>query len=350
LVDRDFSEALVESVVQARADGICVSITGTGSKDFLVRADSGAASSRLLSLVEHAGVVAYRPDELVVTARAGTPLRDLVAVLARENQMLPFEPPLFLGTGTLGGAIASGLAGPGRPWRGSVRDAVLGVVMINGLGQKLTFGGQVMKNVAGYDVSRLQVGAFGTLGVLLEISIKVIPQPTCEYTQRLELSAQDALTKMRQWARQPLPITASCYYDGILCVRLSGAESSVLTGAGIIGGESSVDSFFWTKLNDQELPFFKQRGVLLRQMVPPASKLDANDCILEWSGGKRWFYRSANDCDALAAQRFGAGFARASISAPGGDRVRGDLQRRIKHAFDPDNVLNPELLHADQAT
>jgi len=349
LADRDLSESLVDAVVRARAEGVGVAITGTGSKDFLVRADSDETQSRLLSVVEHSGVVAYRPDELVLTARAGTPLRELVTVLARENQILPFEPPIFLGSGTLGGAIASGLAGPARPWRGSVRDAVLGVVMINGLGQQLTFGGQVMKNVAGYDVSRLQVGAFGTLGVLLEISIKVLPKPACELTQQLELSAEDALTKMRQWARHPLPITASCFYERTLYVRLSGAESSVHTGAGIIGGESSADSIFWRKLNDHELPFFKKQGALLRQMVPPASKLVATAGVLEWSGAKRWFYASANECASVDAKLFGAGFAKESVSAPGGDEVLGDLQRRIKHAFDPENVLNPELLRADQA-
>ena len=349
MADRDISDELQESIAQARDTGVSVAIAGSGSKEFLVRSDTETTQSRLLSVAEHTGVVAYRPAELVITARAGTPLRELAALLARENQMLPFEPPLFRGLGTLGGAIASGLAGSGRPWRGSVRDAVLGVVMINGLGQKLTFGGQVMKNVAGYDVSRLQVGAFGTLGVLLEISIRVIPKPASEMTLKLELNCLESLSKMREWARKPLPITASCYHDNMLYVRLSGAETAVLAGASETGGEIVGDLNWWDKLNDHDLPFFKEPGSLLRQMSPPAQELVNDACVLEWSGAKRWFYGDESEYHSAGTKLFGAGFAQVAVSSPAADPVRGDVQRRIKQAFDPDNVLNPELLRANEA-
>ncbi len=348
MADRDISVELQESIAQARDAGISVVIAGSGSKEFLVRSAIETTQSRLLSIAEHTGVVAYRPAELVITARAGTPLRELAALLARENQMLPFEPPTFRGLGTLGGAIASGLAGPGRPWRGSVRDAVLGVVMINGLGQKLTFGGQVMKNVAGYDVSRLQVGAFGTLGVLLEISIRVIPKPASEMTLKLELSCLQSLSKMREWAQKPLPITASCYHDHTLYVRLSGAETAVLAGAGATGGEPVSDQSWWEKLNDQELPFFKKPGSLLRQMAPPAQEPVDDAWVLEWSGAKRWMYGGESEKNASGTKLFGAGFAQEAVSSPDADPVRSAVQRRIKQAFDPDNVLNPELLRANE--
>ena len=350
MADRDISGELQESIARARDSGVSVAIAGSGSKEFLVRSDSEATQSRLLSVAEHTGVVAYRPAELVITARAGTPLRELAAILARENQMLPFEPPLFRGLGTLGGAIASGLAGPGRPWRGSVRDTVLGIVMINGLGQKLTFGGQVMKNVAGYDVSRLQVGAFGTLGVLLEISIRVVPRPSSEMTLQLELNARQSLSKMREWAQKPLPITASCYHDGTLYVRLSGAETAVLSGAGETGGEAVADLTWWEKLNNHDLPFFKEQGSLFRQMPPPAQELVDDACLLEWSGAKRWFFGAESEHHCAGTKLFGAGFAQESVSSPAADPVRSDVQRRIKQAFDPDNILNPELLRANETT
>ena len=172
----DLSEAFLQAVANARADGQRLSIVGSGSKSALT-GDANSAEARLLSTVEHRGIVDYRPDELVVTVRTGTPLRELNQTLAREGQMLGCEPPEFRGLGTVGGVVAAGLAGPGRVWRGGVRDTVLGVEMINGQAERLRFGGQVMKNVAGFDISRLQAGAFGMLGLLLEVSLKVLPQP-----------------------------------------------------------------------------------------------------------------------------------------------------------------------------
>jgi len=348
LAERDISDQLRESIAQARDTGVAVAIAGSGSKEFLVRSDSEATHSRLLSVAEHTGVVAYRPAELVITARAGTPLRELAAILAQENQMLPFEPPLYRGHGTRGGAIASGLAGPGRPWRGSVRDAVLGVVMINGLGQKLTFGGQVMKNVAGYDVSRLQVGAFGTLGVLLEISIRVIPKPASDMTLRLELNSLESLAIMRKWAQKSLPVTASCYHDDALYVRLSGAETAVLAGAAETGGEAVGDLDWWEKLNNHDLPFFKKQGRLLRRLVPPTQELTERACVLEWSGAKRWFFSDEVEHQCAGTKCFGAGFAQETVCSPAADPVRSDVQRRIKQAFDPDHILNPELFRANE--
>ncbi|MCZ6644063.1 MAG: glycolate oxidase subunit GlcE, partial [Gammaproteobacteria bacterium] len=229
--DTDRKDRLIESVVEAFAARLSLQIVGSSSKVFLTEPttlDGHANPGRLLSLAEHSGVTEYVPEELVVTARAGTTLKALEQQLAREGQMLPFEPPRFAGSGTLGGAVASGLSGPGRPWYGALRDAVLGVEMINGRGEFLRFGGQVMKNVAGYDVSRLQAGAFGALGVLLSVSIKTLPKPATELTCIFELAADAALEKLRAWARLPLPITATCYVDNQLSVRLSGSEAAVL--------------------------------------------------------------------------------------------------------------------------
>ncbi|MFW6094392.1 MAG: glycolate oxidase subunit GlcE, partial [Pseudomonadota bacterium] len=220
----DRTDALCDEVRRAREAGEAVRITGAGSKGFLCRGHPQRGGAvRELDVGGHRGIVDYRPEELVLTARAGTPLAEIAGVLAESGQALPFEPPRFQGRGTLGGAVACGLSGPGRPWRGAVRDAVLGVEMVNGLGEHLRFGGQVMKNVAGYDVSRLQTGAFGTLGVLLAVSVRVMPVPAAEETRVFELDARAALERCRAWARGPYPITATAHLDGRLHVRLSGA-------------------------------------------------------------------------------------------------------------------------------
>ncbi|WP_367182006.1 glycolate oxidase subunit GlcE [Halothiobacillus sp.] len=200
MIDQDISAELAERVRQAYNQDQPVSITGSGSKSFLGR-EPGPESIRL-DLTPHCGILNYEPAELVLTARAGTPLAEIERVLAAQGQMLPFEPPQFQGqvdgTGTLGGAVAAGLSGPARPWQGAVRDAVLGVRLINGQGQILKFGGQVMKNVAGYDVSRLMVGAFGTLGVLLDISVRVVPMPRAQQSQIVTVSAEEALARFAE--------------------------------------------------------------------------------------------------------------------------------------------------------
>jgi glycolate oxidase FAD binding subunit len=309
---------------------------------------------RVLHLAEHCGIVDYRPEELVIKARAGTPLVAIEQTLAEHRQRLPFEPPRLQGRGTLGGAVACGLPGPGRPSYGSVRDAVLGVEMLNGLGEVLSFGGEVMKNVAGYDVSRLQTGAFGTLGVLLSISVRVAPLPAAERTQVLSLDRDDALARCREWSRRPYPITATAYLDGRLTVRLSGAVPAVEETAARIGGERG-DEGFWQRLRDHELDFFRGDGPLWRCVLPPAAPAPLQDCLWTWSGGLRW-WRSDLEPKAVrdavrtwggSAQPFDRRFAAARLG--GVTAAQADYQRRIRLAFDPQSLFNPDigLHHAD---
>ena len=344
-MDRDYSEALLESVLQAVAAGQHLTVVGSGSKSFLLPRAS-VERSRMLSLSEHQGIVEYRPDELVLTARAGTRLKEIRQVLAAQNQMLPFEPPEYRAGGTLGGAVACGLSGPARPWRGSLRDALLGVRLINGYGEALRFGGQVVKNVAGYDVSRLQAGAFGTLGVLLEISIRVVPMPSSSQTRVLALSAADGLAKMRQLARQALPITGACHVADRLYLRLEGAEAAVLSAAAEVGGD--VEHGFWSRLNNQELEFFHQPGVLVRQQLAPAEALPSPwQGLIDWAGARRWQVLAADQQPAAGWIPFDHQFARFMCRQAGGDTVLSDYQARIRNAFDPQSLFNPELSDAD---
>lgn len=341
---RDLSEDFLEAVASARQTGQQLSIVGTGSKSHLTGGpDTGDA--RLLSTVEHTGIVDYRPDELVVTVRSGTTLKLLSQSLAREGQMLGFEPPEYRGLGTVGGAVASGIAGPGRAWRGSARDSVLGVQMINGLGERLRFGGQVMKNVAGFDVSRLQAGGFGMLGLLLEVSLKVLPLPQTELTLALELSAAEAHDRMLGWTLEPQPITATAWLDGVLRVRLSGAEASVNQAAVNLGGEQEVDNGFWSALRDHSLPFFRAPQIGYRTQAP-AETLSAEDALIEWNGARRW---SDAGTAGKGYRLFGEGYARHRCRDGGGDPTVARYQARIKTAFDPDNLFNPELMNADVA-
>ena len=349
---RDHSDSLQEAVRSAHAEGRALLISGSGSKEFLLR---GAItdSAALVAVSEHSGVIDYQPAELVVTARAGTTLRELKGLLDQHHQMLPFDPPLFAGGGTIGGAVASGLSGPGRPWRGAVRDCVLGVEMLNGVGERLRFGGKVMKNVAGYDVSRLQAGAFGSLGLLLSVSIRLLPKPALERTCCFELDADAGLSRMREWARNALPLSAACHTDGVLRARVSGAEAAVNAAVAELGGDAAGDDDgFWAQLRDHELACLKPAGVPLRVSVPPAAQRPIADGVLDWGGALRWF--AASEVQDIAEQalaaggssaRFGPGFARrvsASMAVP----LR-SLHAQLKRAFDPQDILNPGLVDLD---
>jgi len=359
--DRDNAEFLHDAVAsaQARGEGLC--ITGFGSKAFLAAGDDRgprAFAGQLLSTADHCGVIDYRPEELVITARSGTPLREIEAVLAAAGQYLPFEPPRFRGGGTLGGAVAAGLAGPGRPWRGSVRDAVLGVEMVNGRGERLRFGGQVMKNVAGYDLSRLQVGAFGTLGLLLSMSLKVLPRPAAERTLAFELDVETALARCRSWARTAYPITAACHCDGVLRLRLSGAAPAIAWAATELGGDGAGEDQFWAALRDQTLDFFRSGDDLWRVSLPPGSPEPLSGCLVNWAGAERW-WRAPADAAAIrafrgcvtaaggSARRFDGYFGTFAMGGNGGNGVSRGLPAqygaRIKAAFDPGNILNPHL-------
>jgi glycolate oxidase FAD binding subunit len=243
---------LCESIRGAAADRRPLRIRSGGTKDFY----GGVPRGETLDMTACRGIVSYEPTELVVTARAGTPLAEVEAALQEKGQMLPFEPPHFGPSATLGGCIAAGLAGPRRPYAGAARDFVLGVRMIDGKGDDLRFGGQVMKNVAGYDVSRLMAGSLGTLGVLTEISLKVLPSPASETTLHLGLAEAEAIAAMNEWAGKPLPVSAMAFHGGNLHVRLSGARSAVEAAAKKLGGRPSEGAKFWSGIREQADPFF----------------------------------------------------------------------------------------------
>ena len=354
-------QALVDTVQAARAAGQQLQITGAGSKVGVRAAidTQSAVATQQLSALHHRGIVSYEPSELVLTARAGTALLEVTQALAAAGQQLPFEPPSFGAAATVGGMVACGFAGPARPWRGAVRDAVLGVQMINGLGDCLRFGGQVMKNVAGYDLARLQVGAFGRLGLLTEVSMKVLPVPIVESTQVLELDRASALTCVVALQRGPEPVTATLHHERHLHVRFSGAVAAVQAAALRLGGETlpaTAAQALWTSLREQRTNFFAGARELWRFSVPHAARYPdlPGDWCTEWAGALRWWQppdgASVRGPQVLAAARECAGFAspwtmpiRQSLQTSSAV-VREQLQRRLQQAFDPEGIFVDSLL------
>lgn len=342
---------LIERIREAAATRMALCIRGGGSKTFYGRRCEGAS----LDVSGHRGVISYEPSELVITARAGTPLAEIQALLAQNGQLLPFEPPHFGPNATLGGMVAAGLSGPRRPWGGSVRDAVLGVKLLNGRGEVLRFGGQVMKNVAGYDLSRLMAGALGTLGVLLEVSLKVLPRPAEELTRVFELGAEDAAARQIEWGRLPLSLSGTLYHAGRLHVRLCGSGQGVRAALDRLGGDEIVESP-WTAAREQTIPFFQGEGPLWRISLPAAaSALNLpGEILTEWGGALRWL---RTDLPAETLRR--------RISAMGGHATlfrghdgRGEvfqplapgmlaLHQRLKLALDPHGIFNPGRLYKE---
>ena len=359
---------ILAQVAQAHADGSALWISGGGSKGFYV----GAHPGLVVSTAGLRGIISYEPSELVVTVAAGTPLRELEMVLAERGQVLPFEPPRFglPAAATVGGMIATGLAGPARASVGGVRDYVLGLRLINGLAQHLTLGGQVMKNVAGYDVSRLMVGALGTLGVLTEVSLKVLPVAPAEATLQFAMEQAPALEQMHRWGGQPLPLNASLWSGGgqdaaRLLVRLRGAtaavEAACRTMLADVPGERLAQqdaSAVWLGCRDQTLPFFRLPRApwqLWRVSLPPVAPVLSwpGDTLVEWHGGLRWVWVEPGAEASLrqAAVRLG-GTAACWRHGPGvgsrlavTDPAQRALASRLKASFDPRGILNPALMH-----
>ncbi|MBA5636297.1 glycolate oxidase subunit GlcE [Duganella sp. LX20W] len=335
-----------EQIRAATAAGTPLRLRGGGTKDWYGNMPTG----ELLDTRAYSGVLAYEPTELVITARCGTPLAEIEALLAERRQMLAFEPPRYGAASTIGGVVAAALSGPRRASAGAVRDFVLGAALMDGHGELLCFGGQVMKNVAGYDVSRLLAGSLGTLGLIMDVSLKVLPQPVCEASVRFELSEIDALRRLNEWGGQPLPISASCWHDGILSLRLSGAEAAVAAARRKLGGQPvDHDAAFWASLRDQRHAFF-DGGELWRLSVPPTASalVLKGEQLIEWGGAQRWLHVAGGD--AASIRRTVAAVGGHATLFRGGDRKAGVFQplapavaaihQRLKASFDPAGIFN----------
>ncbi|HTP99770.1 MAG TPA: glycolate oxidase subunit GlcE [Casimicrobiaceae bacterium] len=354
-------DALAARIRVAAAAGAALRIRGGGTKDFY----GGPLTGDVLDTQVYAGIIDYEPTELVITARAGTSLAAVESAMRARGQMLAFEPPHYAPGGTLGGAVASGLSGPRRPYAGAVRDLVLGVKVLDGAGEHLSFGGRVMKNVAGFDVSRLMTGALGTLGVITEVSLKCLPLPRDETTVAFECSADEAIRRGNEWSGQPLPLSATCFHDGRLAVRLSGALPAVQAAALKLGGEPVADGdALWASVRDQSHRFFtaaakagKPLWRLSVKSTAPYSDL-GGDQLIEWGGALRWL---------AAGERVESAKLRAWAVAQGGhatqfrspetakaanvfqplDETMTALHRKLKAVFDPKGVFNRGRLAPD---
>lgn len=355
-------ESLVERIRAAAAQGTPLRIRGVGTKDF----HGERLEGELLETSGLRGIVSYEPSELVVTVRAGTPLAELEQVLAGSGQSLPFEPPHFGPGATVGGMVSAGLSGPARASVGAVRDYVLGVQMINGRGEELMFGGQVMKNVAGYDVSRLLAGAMGTLGLITEVSLKVLPVAPAEATLRFALRQDEALRRLNAWGGQPLPLNASRWSDeggeGTLYLRLRGAVAAVEAACRSLGGErieNAQASTEWNAAREQQLPWFAACGErdLWRVSVPQtAPVLDLPEPpLVEWHGAQRWVRTQAAEGErvrqaALAAGGHATLFRTARTDATGRmtplSPALATIHEQLKKQFDPALIFNRGRLYA----
>ena len=351
---------LADRIRAASDAGGALRIRGGGTKDFYGCEPRG----EVLDTREYRGIVSYEPTELVITARCGTPLAEIEAALAEKGQMLAFERPAFGGPATLGGVVAAGLSGPRRAAAGAVRDYVLGAALLDGAGRLQRFGGQVMKNVAGYDVSRLLCGSLGILGLIAEVSLKVLPRPAAEATVAVDLDEAEALRRLNLWAGQPLPLSASSWEAGRLHLRLSGARAAVDAALARFAGEVGARPLdprqadaHWQAIREQSAAFFAGDEPLWRFSLPstaPALGFPGRQ-LIEWGGAQRWLRADAGVDAALlreAARNLGG-----SVSLfRGGDRsgevfmplapaVAG-LHRRLKHEFDPAGIFNPGRMYA----
>lgn len=348
--DFDDSQSLLEQVNQALENATPLRLQGSNSKGFLGRATAG----EILDTRSHRGIVSYDPTELVITARCGTPLAQLTQVLDAAQQMLPCEPPAFGDGATVGGMIACGLSGPRRPWVGSVRDFVLGTRVITGQGKLLRFGGEVMKNVAGYDLSRLMAGSYGCLGLITEVSLKVLPKPRQCLSISLEMDTAQALLRLAEWGQQPLPISAACHDGSRLHLRLEGGEGSVAAAHDRLGGER-LDASYWDDLNEQRLSFFDQDQPLWRLSLPhntPCLTLPGRQ-LLDWGGAQRWlksdaeaaFIRQVVDEVGGHATCFSHGLTDTPFQPLPPALMR--YHRNLKQQLDPRGIFNPGRLYAE---
>lgn len=364
--DPDWLRQSADMIREASRSGRPLMIQGHGSKAFYGQPANDNAT--VLSTTAHNGVVDYDPTELVVVAKCGTPLTELEEVLAKSNQMLAFEPPRFGGRGTVGGMIASGLSGPRRMSAGAVKDFVLGMTVLDAQATPIRYGGTVMKNVAGYDISRLHTGALGTLGLIVDVSIKVLPMPPAQATLVFECTAQESIDRANLWGGQPLPVSATCWRDGRFFVRLAGAVAAVKSATQKLGGEvmpGDQARKLWQSLRDQEDEFFTVHAAdaelcLWRLSVPSVSahfEEIVDSQMIEWGGALRWV-KTRLPAERIRALAHRCGGHATLFRAPL-PQTRSQLgvfaeltpammkiHQRLKQELDAKNIFNPGRMFA----
>jgi len=343
---------LRERVLVARQERRALQLHGARTKDFYGESTSGEP----LDVSAYRGIIDYEPSELVITARCGTRLSDIETELAGHRQFLAFEPPCPGGDPTLGGTIAAGLSGPRRMQVGAARDFVLGATLLDGNGELLRFGGQVMKNVAGFDVSRLLCGSLGVLGIITQVSVKVLPQPRAEETMRLEMGAREAVNSFNRWGGQPLPISAAAWHEGAAWVRLSGATAAVQAARAVIGGErvsAVLAQNWWDALRHYRHPLYSESLVWRVSLPATASALQLPmEPLIDWGGALRWYGGDLEAFDVRALAQAAGGTAMRWRGAGAGSRFHplspaiAQIHRRLKRSFDPEGIFNPGRLLA----
>jgi glycolate oxidase FAD binding subunit len=362
MIDGEVDRALDtvrEAIRAARSDDRSLRLVGGGTKDFYGESPTGEA----LDLRALRGIVSYEPTELVLQVRCGTPLAEVHEALAAHGQMLAFEPPAFGDAATIGGVVAAGLSGPRRASAGSARDFVLGATIVDAQARVLRFGGQVMKNVAGYDVSRLMCGSLGILGPIVDVSLKVVPQPMREASVRFALEAHEAIGAMNRWCAEPLPVSATRWQDGEAWLRFSGAKPAVEAAiarfereSGAVRIDDDEAAHGWHALREHEDPFFAGNEPLWRLSLPPTAPWQdlPGRVLVEWAGAQRWL-RSDVDaagiraaCEAVGgtATLFRGGERSAGVFPPLPEANR-RVHRELKRAFDPTGLFNRGRMYPD---
>ncbi|MDX8381086.1 MAG: glycolate oxidase subunit GlcE [Ghiorsea sp.] len=354
-MSKNQTQVLQQYVVQAYQDKTPLNIMGGNSKAWYGRTPVGEP----LNIAGHQGVINYMPTELVMTVRAGTKLATISDALDEHKQRLPFDPPYFGESATIGGTVACNFSGPRRPYAGSCRDYILGCTILNGKGEKLRFGGEVMKNVAGFDVSRLMAGSLGTLGVLLDISFKTLPHRLAEQTVVMPAKFQEAIQLMNKWARTPLPVTAMCTDGELVYLRICGTPSSVQRSMQDIGGDIYEDGKqFWIDLREHRLDFFQTEKPLYRLSVPSAAPFkwlegtSDEDWFMGWGGAQRWLKSDLPFNGVQAYAKSLGGHARFLVGRDRESDVFAPLppglmmmHQKLKHSFDPEGILNPGRMY-----
>ncbi|MBF0264603.1 MAG: glycolate oxidase subunit GlcE [Gammaproteobacteria bacterium] len=360
----DLNKQFIEQITQAKEQNTSLHICGGNSKSFLVDIDKAQEVDEL-STEGHSGIINYLPSELTITVRSGTPLIEVQQALADKGQMLPFEPPMYDEKSTIGGVIASGLSGARRPFSGSVRDFVLGTEVINGKAELLRFGGEVMKNVAGYDVSRLMVGAQGRLGLISSVSLKVLPVSEKEQSIAIEMASEQFFDTVQQWMQQSYPLSAAVYYGEKAYFRFSASESFIEQiikniSSKFSGLLSPVDNQFWSQINNQTHDFFKDASNrnLLKVLLPMYLKevfskefapKEAMQ-IIDWGGACRWLYtvqsiesiRQHAEIFEGTAQVFrdNGQYSSSCVREHPRANAIAQLEMRIQQQFDPQKIFN----------